>query len=91
MTTRIRYSRNGELRTSTQEVLLPNGQVITINLNPVTNSYSFITPAGSVVSTGTSNSFINLKKLVKSTLINLGVTFNPEVRNRKSKTLTGAA
>lgn len=85
MTTRIRYERNQvnpELLVSTSSFLLPGGELVNVWLNTQLNSYQLVdTNTGKLVGSETSNSLVNLKKLVRSTLLQLGVPLQVEVRN----------
>ncbi len=93
--TRIRYTKTNENTLhSTKPVLFPNGTLVNIVLTVDVNGkceYDFFDATGAVISNGSSNSLVSLKKLVKDTLITCGVTFHPEVRNRKSKNTEEAA
>jgi hypothetical protein len=49
--------------------------------------YQFVdTTSGIVISEAGSNNLLNLKKLVRNTLLELGVPLEKEVKNFKSKT-----
>jgi hypothetical protein len=90
--TRIRYTKNGTLLTSNKPVLLPNGTLINIVLDTVTNTYSFVnTSGGATVSTGPAATLSLLKKQVRSTLLELGVGLNVEVKNWNKKQTEVAA
>lgn len=86
--TRLRYRKeytskntNHYYLVSSKRVMLPTGALVTIQLEPETNTYNFLSN-GEVVSTGKASSLITLKKLVKDTLLAAGVKFETEKRNR---------
>lgn len=80
--TRIRYSKNGpEIFVSKTSVMLPTGELINIILQNSTNTYQFVnTKNQDVVSTGTAKNLLTLKKLVRDTLLELGVPLQVEVK-----------
>lgn len=87
--TRIRYNKvpaEPHMLVSRTNIILPNGVLIDIELNTENNSYKFFNVQNDeVVSGGTANSLLNLKKLVRSTLLELGVPLEKEVKNSKKQ------
>jgi hypothetical protein len=69
---------------SNTSILLPSGVLVDILLDPAHNSYQFLNAEDqTVVSEGFANSLMNVKKLVRSTLLELGVPLEVEVKNFK--------
>ena len=90
--TRIRYSPSpldNTILLSRTHILLPDGRSIVIALNTTTNTYGFV-HGGETISHGTAKNLLSLKKLVRSTLVQLGVPLEVEVKKSK-KTATEEA
>lgn len=86
--TRIRYVRNKvadpTILVSKSNVVLPNGLAVSIRLNTETNNYQFIdTNTGTIVSESYAKNLLTLKKLVRNTLLELGVPLEVEVKKSK--------
>lgn len=90
--TRIRYNKTADgFLVSKIEVLLPTGESVKIHLNTNGNSYQFINSANnSVLSDGTAANLLALKKLVRNTLLELGVPLEVEVKTFKKSTEVAA-
>ena len=94
--TRIRYMKDTvdgvNLLVSKKDILLPNGELIAIVLAPGTNTYKFANVSnGATVSTGTAKNLLMLKKLVRETLLTLGVPLEVEVKKFKKNETTEVA
>jgi len=91
--TRIRYSQHKaspEVLISNINILLPSGNLIKVLLNTTTNTYQFVDTNNShTISKGTANNLMNLKKLVRSTLLELGVPLEVEVKKSKKAAKAG--
>lgn len=93
MTTRIRYKKaeyKADTLVSKGNFLLPDGQLIYVELNTLTNTYQFWatvdqsdTDYDKTISEGSAKNLLALKKLVRSTLIELGVPLEKEVKTWK--------
>lgn len=86
--TRIRYVRNKvndpTILVSKTNILLPNGLAVSIRLDTQANRYEFFeVVSGNIYSEGTAKSLLALKKLVRTTLLELGVPLEVEVKKSK--------
>lgn len=86
--TRIRYVRNKvadpTILVSKSNIVLPNGLAVSIRLDTQTNTYVFLDLAsGNVYSEGTAKNLLTLKKLIRNTLLELGVPLEVEVKKSK--------
>jgi hypothetical protein len=93
MKTRIRYKKMlADMLVSKGNFLLPTGELIYIELDTSSNTYKFVSTVDqNVVSEGTTKNFLTLKKLVRSTLIELGVPLEVEKKTWTKKQTEVAA
>lgn len=86
--TRLTYENtdNG-LRQSRKVFLLPTGQIVRVVLNGLFFEIVETTSKEVLVAAQSQNS-VGLKKDIRNSLVNLGVTFNPDVRTRTPKEVT---
>lgn len=90
--TRLRYSKvktSNHLLVSNTSIVLPDGKVVKIYLDTQQTNYQLVdVDNGQTITTEASNSLLNLKKLVRNTLLQLGVPLDVE---KKTKRTTGVA
>lgn len=91
MITRIRYEKDDGERFlfSSEQFLLPSGQLLSVILDTVENSYQIVDGTNVEQTTVTDGAALNLarlKKAVRVALLDLGVQLEKEVKkSRKSK------
>lgn len=84
--TRIRYSKT-ENQNLVSKPLVCNSDSVVSTISPIDDGFSFAITSvsnGEMLVSGSSNSLTYVKSLAKQALIGLGVTFQDEVRTRKS-------